>query len=300
MTVLPTIDAHHHLWDLAQLRYPWLVDKMVPFRYGDYSKIRRTYLPDDYRRDSARQNVVATVHMEAEVDPSQEVAETRWIHEIAQKHGFPNAVIGHARLHHVGIEDVLRRHAGYPLTRSIRHKPTAARSAADIVRGTPGSMSDPAWRRGYALLGKFKLSFDLQTPWWHLDEAAELARAFPETVIILNHTGLPADRSPAGLASWRASMAEFAGEPNACVKISGIGLPGRPWSIADNTRVVLDTIDIFGVDRCMFASNFPVDSVVADYDTIFDGFRAITAHRPEADRRKLFHDNAVRMYRISL
>lgn len=301
MTVPPTIDTHHHLWDIANLRYPWLVDEpMVPFRYGDYSKIRRNYLPEDYRRDTARQNIAATVHMEAEVDPSQEAAETKWIHEIAAKHGFPNAVVGHARLQTPGVEDVLRRHASYPLTRSIRQKPQAARSVADIIRGTPGSMSDPVWRRGYALLAKYKLSFDLQTPWWHLEEAAELARTFPDTTIILNHTGLPADRSADGLAGWRAAMTGFAAEPNACVKISGIGIPKRPWTIEDNRPVVLDTIAAFGADRCMFASNFPVDSVVADYDTIFDGFRAITAHLPEADQRKLFCDNAKRVYRIAL
>jgi predicted TIM-barrel fold metal-dependent hydrolase len=84
------------------------------------------------------------------------------------------------------------------------------------------------------------------------------------------------------------------------VKISGIGIPKRPWTTEDNRPVVLDTIAAFGAERCMFASNFPVDSVVADYDTIFDGFRAITAHLPEADRRKLFHDNAKRVYRIAL
>ena len=79
------VDAHHHLWDLRRNRYPWLVDgPMIPFRYGDYGKIRRDYLPTDYRRDSARQNVVATVHMEAEIDPAHEVDETRWIHEVAE------------------------------------------------------------------------------------------------------------------------------------------------------------------------------------------------------------------------
>jgi predicted TIM-barrel fold metal-dependent hydrolase len=301
MAVLPTIDAHHHLWDLANLRYPWLVDEpMVPFRYGDYSKIRRNYLPEDYRRDSARQNIVATVHMEAEVDYAQEVAETKWIHEIAAKHGFPNAVIGHARLETPGVDDVLRRHASYKLTRSIRQKPASARSAADITRGAPGSMSDPAWRRGYALLAKHGLSFDLQTPWWHLEEAAELARAFPETTIILNHTGLPADRSPEGLAGWRAAMTGFAAEPNTRVKISGIGIAKKPWTVEDNRPVVLDTIKIFGVARCMFASNFPVDGVVVSYDTIFDGFRTIAAHLPEADQRKLFCENAAKVYRISL
>ncbi len=299
-TAPPTVDAHHHLWDLAALRYPWLVDEpMIPFRYGDYSSIRRDYGPEDYRRDAARQNVVATVHMEAEADRVQEVAETAWVHRVAERHGFPHAVIGHARLDSPDVAAVLRGHAGYPLVRSIRHKPRAAPSPDAVVAGAPGSMSDPDWRRGYALLARTGFSFDLQVAWWHLREAAELAREFPETTIILNHAGLPSDRSPAGLAGWRDGLAALAAEPNSCLKISGIGLPGRAWTVGDNRPVVLDAIRIFGTGRCMFASNFPVDGMVADYDTIFDGFRAITAHLPEAERRALFHDNALRVYRIA-
>ena len=95
-------------------------------------------------------------------------------------------------------------------------------------------------------------------------------------------------------------MAGFAAEPNTRVKISGIGIPRKPWTVEDNRPVVLDTIRIFGVDRCLFASNFPVDGVVASYDTIFDGFRAIVAHLPEADQRKLFCENAAKVYRIAL
>ena len=303
-TAAPTaeiVDAHHHLWDLRRNRYPWLVDEpMIPFRYGDYGKIRRDYLPADYRRDSALQNVVATVHMEAEIDHAHEVDETRWIHEIAEVHGFPNAVVGHARFARDDVATVLAGHARYPLIRGIRQKPAAAPSPDKVVRGAPGSMSDPKWRAGFRLLAKHRLSYDLQTPWWHLAEAAELARDFPDTIIILNHTGLPANRSARGVAGWREGMEIFAAAPNARVKISGIGQPGTPWTLEANGPIVRETIRIFGVDRCMFASNFPVDGVCADFDTIFDGFKAAVADLSEGDRRKLFRDNALRTYRINL
>ena len=82
------------------------------------------------------------------------------------------------------------------------------------------------------------------------------------------------------------------------MKISGLGLPGRPWTVADNGPVVRDAIAIFGVRRCLFASNFPVDSLVADYRTIVSGFREITADFPPPDIAGLFHDNAVRVYRL--
>lgn len=299
MPDIEIVDAHHHLWDLSRLHYPWLADAPpVAFRYGDYAAIRRSYLPADYRRDSARQRVVATVHMEAEVRRGDEVAETAWLHEVAARHGFPDAVIGHAAFEDADVAAVLKGHAAFPLIRGIRQKPRAAPSARAVVAGAPGSMSDPAWRKGYARLAEFGLHYELQAPYWHLGEAADLAAAFPEIVIVLNHTGLPADRSDAGLAAWRAGMAEFAARPNARVKISGLGQPGRPWTVEANRPVVLAAIDLFGVDRCMFASNFPVDGLCAGFDTIFDGFKAIVAHLPAADRRKLFRDNALREYRI--
>jgi predicted TIM-barrel fold metal-dependent hydrolase len=302
MTDLEIVDAHQHFWDLdGPLHYPWLEDEPpVPFRYGDYSSIRRSYLPRDYRRDTTRQNVVATVHMEAEVRRDQEVAETRWIHDIAERHGLPHACIGHAHFEAEDAAAVLKGHASYPLLRAIRQKPAAARSAAEIVKGAPGSMGDPAWRRGYARLAEHGLHYELQTPYWHLYEAAELARAFPGIRILLNHTGVPHDRSAAGLAAWREAMTAFAAEPNTRVKISGIGLAGKPWTIEASRPVVLAAIEMFGVDRCLFASNFPVDSLCGGYDTIFDGFKAIVAHLPVADQRKLFRDNALREYRIRL
>jgi predicted TIM-barrel fold metal-dependent hydrolase len=279
---------------------PWLCDEpAIPFRYGDYRALRKNYLPADYLRDSARHDVVKTVHVETEWDPADPVGETRWLQTLIEASGFPHAIVAQARLDRHDVEAVLAGHVAHPRVRGIRHKPRAAAAPDRVERGAPGSMGDPDWRRGYALLARYGLSFDLQTPWWHLAEAAALARAFPGTQIILNHTGLPADRSDEGLLGWRQAMRTFAAEPNVACKISGLGQPGRPWTVESNRPIVRDTIEIFGVDRCMFASNFPVDSLVADFDTIFDGFKTIVAGFSGAERAALFHDNAVRFYRLS-
>lgn len=299
MNDLPIVDAHQHFWDPERNYYPWLTDQLRrDFRYGDYAAIRRPYLPAHYSADAAGHRVVKTVHVEANWDPADPVGETRWLVEIAARHGVPNAIVAQAWLERDDVADVLAAQAAFPQVRGIRQKPAAALSGDAVVRGAPGSMGDPKWRAGYALLARHGLSFDLQTPYWHLPEAAELARDFPDTRIILNHTGLPADRSKAGLAAWREAMARLAEAPNAVVKISGLGVPGRPWTVEANRRIVLDTIALFGVERCMFASNFPVDSLVAGFDTLFGGFQAIVAHLPRADRQRLFHDNAVRYYRL--
>lgn len=296
---LAIVDAHQHFWDLSLGRHPWLRDEPPPpFRYGDTQPLRRSYLPVDYRRDTSAHCVVGTVYVETEWDPADPLGETRWVHDLAAREGLPSAVVAQAWLDRDDVEAVLAAHAACPLVRGIRHKPAAAPSPDTVVPGAPGSMSDPRWRRGFARLGGHGLSFDLQTPWWHLHEAAALARAFPDTQIVLNHTGLPADRSAESLRGWRDAMATLAAEPNVAVKISGLGVPGRPWTVESNREVVLRTLDLFGVERAMFASNFPVDGLVATFDTVYAGFKAIVGGFSLAERRRLFHDNAVRFYRL--
>jgi predicted TIM-barrel fold metal-dependent hydrolase len=294
---MPIADAHHHIWDLALKAHPWLSDApMLPFRYGDISGIRRSYLPADYRRDSRRFNIVKTVYVEAEWDSSDPIGETRWVHDVAALHGLPNAMVAQAWLDRDDAAELLAQQAAFSLVRSVRHKPNSVTRRSDARRGAPGSMDCPQWRKGFALLGSHGLHFDLQTPWWHFDAASDLARDFPGTTIIVNHTGLPADRSPEGLAGWRNAMELLAAQPNVMLKISGLGVPGQRWTQELQGPVVRDAIRIFGVERTMFASNFPVDSLVASFDEIYDSFLAITREIPDAIRGKLFHDNAVRIY----
>jgi predicted TIM-barrel fold metal-dependent hydrolase len=269
---LPIVDAHQHFWDLERNYLPWLCDEpMIPFRYGDYSALRRSYLPRDYFRDTAGYDVVKTVYVETEWDPHDFVGETKWLQEVIAETGFPHAIVAGARLDHPEVAAVLVGHAAFPRVRGIRHKPRAAPSPEEVVVGARGSMGDPAWRRGYALLA--------------------------QTQIILNHTGLPADRSE-GLAGWRTAMQTLASRPNVAVKISGLGQPGQPWTVEANGPIVRDTISIFGLDRCMFASNFPVDGLCAEFDTIFAGFKAIVRDLPRSEQRKLFYANATRIYRL--
>jgi predicted TIM-barrel fold metal-dependent hydrolase len=157
-------------------------------------------------------------------------------------------------------------------------------------------MRDARWRAGYAQLGRLGLRFDLQTAWTELADAAALCRDYPDTPLVLNHTGLPADRSPEGLAGWKAALRTLAACPNAAIKISGIGQPGQRWTAAANREVVLAAIEAFGTGRAMFASNFPVDGLCASFAEIYSGVREIVKDFPGPEQRRLFHDNAVRIY----
>lgn len=295
----PIVDPHQHFWDLSRNYYPWLCDpKPVHFRYGDYTTLKRNYMPPDYLHDAAGLNVVKTVHIQANWDPADPVGETRWVDEVARDYGYPHAVIGAAYFARDDIAQVLAGHAKSKLTRGVRNFPLAAAKPSEAKRGEPGSMDDPKWRRGYALMAQHGFLFDVQVPWWHLDALAELARDFPATQIVIVHTALPADRSEERLAAWRAALALAAAQPNVAIKISGLGRPGLPWTLAANGPIIRDTIEIFGPERCMFASNFPVDGLAGSFPMIYGGFRAAVSNRPPEERRMLFHDNAVRTYRL--
>lgn len=291
------VDAHQHFWEPEHGRNPWLApEAAIPFRYGDYSALKRRYLPEDYRRDAAGHDIVETVYIETEWDPADGPGETRYAAALAERHGLPNAIVAQAWLDRPDAAALLARQAECPLVRSVRHKPGGPASPAE--RGARRTlMSDPAWRRGYERLARHGLHFDLQTPWWNLPEAVALARDFPETLIILNHAGLPAARDADSLRRWREAMAGFAECPNARVKISGLGLPGRPWRAVENRWIVLETVYLFGPERAMFASNFPVDSLCGSLDSILSGFKSITACLPRAAQALLFRDTARAVYR---
>ncbi|QPC42710.1 amidohydrolase family protein [Kaustia mangrovi] len=297
----PIVDAHHHLWDLGRNYYPWLSDRPEKdFFLGDYSALKRDFLPADYRRATQGYNVVATVHVEAEWDRSRQVAETEWLHEVAAETGMPDAVVGHAWLADDNCEEVLAGHAAFPLMRGIRSKPVTAPSPDRIEKGAAGTMQDPRWRAGFRLLHRYGLTYDLRVPFWHLPEAAEIAALCPETPMVLNHTGFPWDRSEGGLKAWREAMRIIAEAPHVSLKISELGLRDEPWELDGNRRVVLEAIDIFGIDRCMFASNLPVSALRADFATIVEGISSMVADFPREDREKLFTLNAARFYRLDL
>jgi len=299
--MLPVVDAHHHLWQLAAgpLYYPWLQDpEPHDFFLGDYKSLKRNYLPPDYRRDAAAHDVVKTVHVEAECRRDQQVAETRWLTGLNARHGMPNAVVAHAWFHTADVEAILEQQKSFPLVRGIRSKPVTSRRPDESVAGAEGSMQDPKWLAGLRLLRKFDLSWDLRVPTWHLEEAAQVARANPDIAIVLNHTGFPWDRSDAGLALWRRGMQALAACEQVCCKLSCLCLREGVWDYEGNRRIVLETIEIFGVERCMFASNFPVDGLRVSYGRMFEDFKRMTSALSVSDRRKLFHDNAARFYRI--
>jgi predicted TIM-barrel fold metal-dependent hydrolase len=220
--------------------------------------------------------VLKAVYIEAEWDPRDPLGEMAFIERTRAKSGLPTVAVAQAWLHSEDSAQVLEAHARHPFVRGVRHKPK------------PGMMDDGRWRQGLARLAPLGLHFELQAPVAQLVEAARLAHDFPDTAIVLNHAGLPLNEDA---RTWRTAMAGLAACPNVAVKISGMGAPVREF--------VLGTLELFGVERCMFASNYPVDGLRASFGTIYSGFEEITRGMAEVERRALFHDNAVRIYRMA-
>ena len=298
---LPIIDPHQHFWDLQANgpQYPHWSRKPAPFRYGSTAPLLgRDYLPADYRRDTADHHVVGTVHVQAgwAGDP---IGEARWLGALRAREGLPSVALGQAILHREDAAETIDRLAEFDFMRGIRTKPTQDEDMPADRRGLPGSMDDPAWRRGFEALGRKGFICEVQVPWWDLPAMAEAARDHPGIAFVLNHTGLPADRSAEGLAAWRKALGLLATYPDVRLKISGLGLAGFAWPAVENEVIVREAIAILGWERCMFASNFPVDSMVASFDTIYSSFKRAVTHLPPEQIRALFHDNAKAVYRIA-
>jgi predicted TIM-barrel fold metal-dependent hydrolase len=295
------IDAHHHLFNLEESPYPWLqVEEPPDIFVGDLSPVMKTYDIEDYLADCLPYDVQKSVHVEVGWDSSDPVGETRWLQGVADRHGFPHGIVASAELHEEGVAEVLDGHCASANMRGVRQLLLSHTDPRYNLCPRSDLLTDRQWRVGFALLERHGLSFDLQVYPHQMAAAAEVAAAFPGTQIILDHAGLPIERESGGLERWRAGMTGLAAHPNVVVKISGLGQVDHHWTLESIRPIVAETIELFGVDRCLFASNFPIDSLYSDYGTVISSFESIVSGLglSEAESDALFYTNAERVYRL--
>jgi predicted TIM-barrel fold metal-dependent hydrolase len=257
----------------------------------------RSYGLDDYLADTAGWNVVQTVHVECGLPPKDQLSETDWLQGLADTRGVIGGIVAGANLDDPGVEALLEAHAARANVRGVRQIVNWHADPAKTYGPTDLLLNDQ-WRAGYALLAKYVLSFDLQLYPSQMATAAELASANPDVPVIVNHAGMPTDRDEAGLTAWRDGLALLAERPNVSCKISGLAMIDRAWTVDSLRPFVLQVIETFGPNRCMFASNFPVEKVHGSFGGFYEAYDAITADFGEAERSLLFGGTAAGVYRL--
>ena len=291
------VDAHHHLWDLGAVSYPWLMARGVRRFFGDPTPIQRDYLVRDFRADAGNYTIDASVHIQVGVAPGDEVRETAWLQDTAVREGLPSAIVAFVDLAQRDAMNVVEQHLAHTRVRGVRQ--IIGRSdEEDAVTGSGRLIDDPLWREHLHAVGELGLSFDLQLTPSQVPAVADLLATLPRVPVALCHCGSPWDQTPAGLASWQHGLKLLAELPQVSVKISGLGMFDHDWTVESIRPIVESCIDAFGPKRTMFGSNFPVDRLHADFATVWGAYETITASLPEADRQRLFGDTARDFYRI--
>ncbi|MGI9238184.1 MAG: amidohydrolase family protein [Woeseiaceae bacterium] len=292
------VDAHHHLWDLDACHYPWLMARGVTRFFGDPTPIQKNYLVADLRDDAADYELAASVHVQVGVAPGEELTETAWLQDMGDATGLPSAIVAFCELDSPEAPKRLAAQLAYSRLRGARQ--IIGRSdEEDAVTGSGGLVDDPVWRENLGLLGELGLSFDLQLTPGQVPRVAEALAEAPDTDVALCHCGSPWDQTKAGIESWREGLRLLASLPNVYCKISGLGMFDHDWTIVSIRPIVEACIEIFGSERSMFGSNFPVDKLHARYDQVWGAYEAISSGLSEDEQRLLFGDTARNFYRIA-
>lgn len=288
------VDAHHHLWDLQAVHYPWLMEVGARRFFGDPTPIQRNYLIEEFRKDAAALGVGASVHIQ--VGAADGWQEAQWVDSIARAN--PDWVMAQVVFCDLTAPDrdaQLDRFQSLSTVRGTRQIVGRA-PGEDALTGTNTLLDDPRFLDGLRELGRRGLSFDLQLlPELMAKTATVLAQA-PETQVALCHAGSPHDRSPAGIAAWTQALRHLSALPNVTCKLSGLGMFDHGWT-QDSIRPLVETCPRqFGPDRCMFGSNFPVDSLSSDYTALAKAYRALV---PPEQHAMVFGTTAARFYGLA-
>jgi predicted TIM-barrel fold metal-dependent hydrolase len=290
------VDAHHHVWRQADL--PWLMGPMQPRIFGPYEPIRRDYTIDEYLADVHGSGVMRSVYVQTNWAENQFEQEAAWVQRTADERGWPHAIVAYADLSVEDVRPQLDRLKRYKRLRGVRMQLHWHDNPLYRFADRPDLCDNPVIQRNVAILADYDLTFDLQVFAPQMAGAARLADACPRVTFILQHAGMLEDLSHEGRAAWRAGMEKLAACSNVVSKLSGLGTFIRrndPGHIAD---IVAETVALFGAERCLFGSNFPIEKLWTSYRALVDAYRAAAAPLGAQERDALFCATAIRVYRL--
>ncbi|MEI6301051.1 MAG: amidohydrolase family protein [Betaproteobacteria bacterium] len=290
----PIIDSHHHIWRQTDL--PWLRGPMLPRIFGPYEPLRRDYPIEEFLADIAASGVVGSVYVQANWAKEQAVEEVAWVQSVADTHGWPQAIVGYVDLLGDDARNVLKRQAAFPLMRGARMQIHWHENPLYRFASAPDLTAHPRLRENIRALAEHGFTFDLQVFTAQMAGAAQLAAANRDITFVLQHAGMLEDLSAAGIAAWREGMRRLAGEPNIVAKLSAFGTFIHRNDPAHIAFMVAETIALFGPQRCMFGSNFPIEKLWTSYDDLVAAYRNAVAGLPEEVQHMVLNANAARIY----
>jgi predicted TIM-barrel fold metal-dependent hydrolase len=293
---LPVIDAHHHIWRQADM--PWLSGPMQPRIFGPYQSIRRNYLVDEFLRDLAGTGVVKSVYVQANWPKENFEQEVAWVSQVADQSGWPHGIVGYADVTVDDVRPQLDRLTRYKLMRGVRMQLHWHENAAYRFAARPDLATDGQVQRNVARLSDYGWSFDLQVFAPQMAGAATLAAACPTVTFVLQHAGMLEDLSEQGWAEWRAGMKLLAAQPNVASKTSALGTFIHRNDPAHIATIVRETVALFGAQRTLFGSNFPIEKLWTTYPEVLAAHRAAVAQLSGTDQRAVLHDTATRIYHL--
>ncbi|HEV7339267.1 MAG TPA: amidohydrolase family protein [Bosea sp. (in: a-proteobacteria)] len=287
------VDSHFHIWRQADL--PWLLGPMQPRIFGPYEPIRRDYPVAEYLEDCRPAGVTEAVYVQANWAPARHLDEVAYVSQASDESGFPIAIVAYADMLVDDVRPQLDALAANQRVRGVRmqlhwHENTLYRFASG-----PDLARDPKLTANVGRLAEYGFSFDLQVFAGQMAGAAELAAACPKVTFVLQHAGMLEDLSPEGIAAWREGMALLAAQPNIVSKLSGLGTFLRRNDPEHVGYIDAQTLALFGAERCLFGSNFPIEKLWTSYAELIAAHLAAV---PEGAREAVFNETARRVYRL--
>ena len=273
------IDSHQHFWQVGRFDYPWMT--------SDLGVLYRDYLPHDLAPIIEARGVKRTVLVQA----SNSVAESHWLLKLADENSFIAGVVGWVDLMSSIIDAQLDELSAHPKFKGVRH----------LVESEPNDdwLIQPAVLSGLRQLSRYRLSYDLLVHTRHLKYVLQVVEAVPELSFVIDHLAKP-PIAKNEIKEWSQALKPLASYPNVHCKLSGLVTEANwtSWQTDDLRPYVEYALELFGADRLMFGSDYPVCLLAASYDRVLDAFQEILEPLSDVDREKIFSKNAAKFYRL--
>ncbi|MGH7122649.1 MAG: amidohydrolase family protein [Acetobacteraceae bacterium] len=290
------IDAHFHIWRQRDL--PWLNGPMVPRIFGPYEPLRRDYPIEEFLADQAGSGVEAAIYVQTNWASERALDEVAWVASVAHTTGWPQAITAFVDLTADDIRPALDQLAAHPLVRGVRMQLHWHENPRYRFAPSPTQLIDAQVSANIGRLAEYDLAFELQLFPAQMQDGARLAETHPDVRFVLVHAGMLTDIAPATVAAWRSGLRALAACPNVYVKLSGLGTFVHRNDPALIARIIDDTIAIFGANRLMFGSNFPIEKLWTSHADLVAAYRAALAHYSEREQRDVFCNVARKVYRL--